>query len=169
MGFLWWMQNRMTVEYQSVISCGLQKIAFNVHIYFTAEAMEDKQEVVVSGLKMMLSEQNNKVCILIDVPTHLEWIYCLKLFWSVMKRNFRQWWSTISPISTKWRITSDLKPLNIKKTTYDIRNPGLGQAQKYKQRMKNLHRFTSTQKNYFSKNEWQHKHWLYNCSVSESY
>jgi hypothetical protein len=52
----------------------------NIYIYFTAEAMEDTQEVVVSGLKMMLNEQSNKVCILIDVPTVLEWIYYLKLF-----------------------------------------------------------------------------------------
>lgn len=41
-------------------------------VYFTAEAMEDKQEVVVSGLKMMLNEQNNKVCIIIYVPTDLQ-------------------------------------------------------------------------------------------------
>ena len=32
-----------------------------VIFFFPAEAMEDKQEVIVSGLKMMLNESNNKV------------------------------------------------------------------------------------------------------------
>lgn len=36
-------------------------LGVQVHFCFTGEAMEDKQEVVVSGLKMMLGEQNNKV------------------------------------------------------------------------------------------------------------
>ena len=48
-----------------------------------------------------------------------------------MKRKFKQWWSTISPISTKQTTTSHLKPLNTKKImTYGIGNPGpvLGQA-----------------------------------------
>jgi hypothetical protein len=50
-----------------------------------------------------------------------------------MKRKFKQLWLTIPTISTKWRITSHLNSLNIKKTmTYDVVNlsPGLGQAQK---------------------------------------
>ena len=33
-----------------------------------------------------------------------------------MKRNFKQWWTTIPPISTKRTITSHLKSVNIKKT-----------------------------------------------------
>jgi len=33
----------------------------------------------------------------------------------VMKRMFKQWWSTIPPISTKRTITSHLKPLNAKR------------------------------------------------------
>jgi len=32
-----------------------------------------------------------------------------------MKRKFKQWWSTIPPISTKWTIISHLNSLNIKK------------------------------------------------------
>ena len=32
-----------------------------------------------------------------------------------MKRNFKQWWTTIPPISTKRTITSHLKSVNIKK------------------------------------------------------
>jgi hypothetical protein len=52
-----------------------------------------------------------------------------------MKRNFKQYWSTIPPISTKQTITSLLKQLNTKKiTTYDVGNPGpglsFGQTQK---------------------------------------
>ena len=48
------------------------------------------------------------------------------------KRNFKQWWSTIPPISTKQTTTSHLKSMNIKKRTYDFGNPGpdLGQAEK---------------------------------------
>jgi len=34
-----------------------------------------------------------------------------------MKRMFKQWWSTISPISAKRTIASDIKSLNMKKTT----------------------------------------------------
>ena len=52
----------------------------------------------------------------------------------VMKRKFKQWWSTIPQISTKRIITSHLKSLNIKKTMiYGIGKPdlGLGQAQKW--------------------------------------
>jgi len=30
-----------------------------------------------------------------------------------MKRKFKQWWSTITPISTKWTITSHLTQLSI--------------------------------------------------------
>jgi len=29
-----------------------------------------------------------------------------------MKRKFKQWWSTIPPISTKWSPTSHFKPVN---------------------------------------------------------
>ena len=77
-----------------------------------------------------------------DTPVHItEVVY-------TMKKNFKQWWSTIPPISSKqtiihqqgWStippisskqtITSHLNLLNIKKTmTYDIGNPGLGQTQ----------------------------------------
>jgi hypothetical protein len=52
----------------------------------------------------------------------------------IIKRNSKQWWSTILPTSTKQTITSDFKSLKIKKTmTYDGGNPGpgLGQAHKY--------------------------------------
>jgi hypothetical protein len=50
-----------------------------------------------------------------------------------MKRNFKQWWSTIPPISTKRAITSHLYSPNIKKTTiYNVgyTGPGLEQAPK---------------------------------------
>jgi hypothetical protein len=47
-----------------------------------------------------------------------------------MKRKFKQWWSTIPPISTKQAFTSDLNTLNMKKRLvtmiYDVRNPGPG-------------------------------------------
>ena len=48
-----------------------------------------------------------------------------------MKRKFKQWWSSILPISTKPIITSHLKWTQKKTTTNDIVNsgPGLGQAQ----------------------------------------
>jgi hypothetical protein len=35
-----------------------------------------------------------------------------KIQYSCNKRNFKQWWSTIQPISTKWMTTSHLKSLN---------------------------------------------------------
>jgi hypothetical protein len=47
--------------------------------------------------------------------------------------KFKQWWSTIPPISTKQTVSYNFKSLNIKKTTaYDVGNPclGLRQAQK---------------------------------------
>ena len=50
-----------------------------------------------------------------------------------IKRNFKQWWSTILPISTKHTITSHLKWLNKKEhMIYDFENtvPGFVQAQK---------------------------------------
>jgi len=50
-----------------------------------------------------------------------------------MKREFKQWWSTIPPISRKRTITSDLYSLNRRETaTCDVGNPrpGLGQTQK---------------------------------------
>jgi len=50
-----------------------------------------------------------------------------------MERKFKQRWSIIPSISTKWTIISHLNSLNTKKTTTDdIGNPGpdLGQAQK---------------------------------------
>ena len=56
-------------------------------------------------------------------------IFCFE----IMKRKFKQWCSTIPPISTKWTSTHHLNSLNLKKTTtYDIGNPGprLGHAQK---------------------------------------
>ena len=49
----------------------------------------------------------------------------------IMKRTFKQGWSTVPPISTKQTITSNLRSPNTKKTmTYDIGNPSLclGQA-----------------------------------------
>jgi hypothetical protein len=47
-----------------------------------------------------------------------------------MKRMFKQWWSTIPPISTKQATTSDLNSFSI--NNYGIENPGpgLGQTQK---------------------------------------
>ena len=46
---------------------------------------------------------------------------------------FKQFWSTIPPISTKQTATSHLKSLNIKKTsTYDVGNLGLGLGQAHK-------------------------------------
>jgi hypothetical protein len=54
----------------------------------------------------------------------------LFLIFVIMKRKFKQWWSTITPISTKWTIIS---VLNKKKTrTYGIGNEchDIWQAQK---------------------------------------
>ena len=64
-----------------------------------------------------------------DQPQVTDKLYHITLYWV-------QWWSTIPPISTKRTITSDLKSLNIIKTTkYTIwhwksRSYTLGQAQK---------------------------------------
>ena len=44
-----------------------------------------------------------------------------------MKRKFKQWWSSIPLISTKWTITSHLNWTHWKQrktTTYDVGNPG---------------------------------------------
>ena len=48
-----------------------------------------------------------------------------------MKKKFKQWWSTIPPMSTNQTITSHLKPSSTKKKTmtYDVRNPGSGLKQ----------------------------------------
>ena len=44
---------------------------------------------------------------------------------NIMKRNIKQWLSTIPPISTKRKIISHLKSLSIKKTLpYDVENIG---------------------------------------------
>jgi hypothetical protein len=51
----------------------------------------------------------------------------------VLKRNHKQWLSTIPPVSTKRTITAHILPQNTKTTTtYDVSNPdpGLGQRQK---------------------------------------
>ena len=64
-----------------------------------------------------------------DRPQVADKLYHITLYWV-------QWWSTIPPISTKRTITSDLKSLNIIKTTkYTIwhwksRSYTLGQAHK---------------------------------------
>jgi len=50
-----------------------------------------------------------------------------------MKRKFKQWWSSIPPLSTERKITSHLHSLNTKTpTSYDVGNesPDLVQAQK---------------------------------------
>ena len=50
-----------------------------------------------------------------------------------MKRKFKQWWSSILPISTKWTFTSNhpWTDWTQKTTTYDIENPGPGLKQAY--------------------------------------
>jgi hypothetical protein len=90
-----------------------------------------------------------------------------------MKRKYKQWWSTIQPISTKLTITSHLNLLNTKKgpqhMMLEIQVLGLGQAQElgvfkpvngiltswlldlqhqymYKQTIKSLHGFALTWK-----------------------
>jgi hypothetical protein len=60
--------------------------------------------------------------------------YIFHIFVLIMKRKFKQWWSTFPPISTQLTTTSDLTSLNIKQnTTYDVGNigPDMGQTQKY--------------------------------------
>ena len=63
-------------------------------------------------------------------------IICCLIHWDnlkqIMKRMYKQWWSTIPLISTKWIITSHLNHWIKKTTTYNMGNPGpdLGQAQK---------------------------------------
>jgi len=43
------------------------------------------------------------------------------------EKKFKQWWSAILSISTKWTTTSHLKSLNkVNTTTSDIGNPGPG-------------------------------------------
>jgi hypothetical protein len=46
------------------------------------------------------------------------------LFISIMKRKFKQWWSTIQPISTKQTITSDLHLGGYKPNYHTITTPG---------------------------------------------
>ena len=72
---------------------------------------------------------NNYVYPSIFLHIHGHGVY-LTLSCSIMKRKFKQWWSTIPPISTKQAFTSDLNTLNMKKRLvtmiYDVRNPGPG-------------------------------------------
>jgi hypothetical protein len=50
---------------------------------------------------------------------------------TIMKRKFKQWWSSIPPISTKRTFTFHLNSLNTKKTmTYDVGNPCPGLIRK---------------------------------------
>ena len=45
-------------------------------------------------------------------------------YFYIMKRKFKQWWSALPPIWTKWTLTSHLKLLIIEKTTtYGVGNP----------------------------------------------
>jgi len=47
----------------------------------------------------------------------------------IMKRKFKQRWSTIPSISKNWTTTSYFNPLNTQKTTaYSVGNPGPGFA-----------------------------------------
>jgi len=63
---------------------------------------------------------------------------------NILKRKFKQRWSTILPISTKRTITSHPKSLNIKKnTTDDVRNPGIGLGQEKKVAVLNLFQFVT--------------------------
>ena len=50
----------------------------------------------------------------------------------IMKRKFKQWWSSIPPISTKRTVTSHLYWTQTDQT-YDVGNqsPGLGQVHTY--------------------------------------
>ena len=60
--------------------------------------------------------------------TRIDWLKT-----SDINRNYKQWLSTIPPVSTKRTITAHILPLNTKNTTtYDVSNPdpGLGQTQK---------------------------------------
>ena len=41
----------------------------------------------------------------------------IAIYICIMKRQFKQWWSTVPPISTKWTITSHLNLGNNKRTT----------------------------------------------------
>ena len=81
---------------------------------------------------------------------------------TIMKAKFQMWWPTIPPISTKQTITCHLKSLNIKKNITYIKRwksrSWFGQAPKcgwvkpvfpmWSLPIKNLHRFTSTQKDH---------------------
>jgi hypothetical protein len=59
------------------------------------------------------------------------WVFRSDLL--IMKRIFKQWWSSIPPISIKWTITSHLNWTHCtqrKTTTYGDGNPGPGLGQK---------------------------------------
>ena len=57
-----------------------------------------------------------------------------RMWWCIMERNVKQWWTTIPPISRKWTFTFHLNFLNTKKTTkYNVGNlcPDFEQVQAY--------------------------------------
>jgi hypothetical protein len=67
---------------------------------------------------------SHKTVLLIQCTCILSAIKIVKQFKNtIMKRQFKQWWSTIPAISTNWTITSHLNSWNIKKTTrYEVGN-----------------------------------------------
>jgi hypothetical protein len=67
-------------------------------------------------LKVLLLLYSNTITILESVNSfNIDniWLLINKKSYE-KKRKFKQWWSTIAPISTKWTITSHFNSLNIK-------------------------------------------------------
>ena len=97
------------------------------------------EETGVPGDKQRLVENTGITSI---THTILVYIFILVLFTILpvsvsllLKRNFKQWWSSVPPISTKRTIASHLDWTHWtqkKPTTYDFENPGpgMGQVQK---------------------------------------
>ena len=97
------------------------------------------EETGVPGDKQWLVENTGITSI---THTILVYIFILVLFTILpvsvsllLKRNFKQWWSSVPPISTKRTIASHLDWTHWtqkKPTTYDFENPGpgMGQVQK---------------------------------------
>jgi len=94
-----------------------------------------------------------------------------KLNANIVKIKLNQWWSTISPISTKRTITSHLSLLNTNKITiYDVGNPGPGLEQAQTGcGVKPVYGIPTSDfhSKHHHKNEWQHNHGKYNIRVNE--
>jgi len=76
-------------------------------------------------------------------------------FMMIMRRQFKQWWSTFTPISTKRTIASHLDSLNTKRPHYATITKTCTDSLQHKKTT------------YYHKNKWKHKNGQYNSRVNE--